>query len=284
MKAMSSPRSVTGAGSPPSARQVPRRHHPAQAGHAGLQQARHAQGLGHRDQQHRLRVVQDAGVAQHMVFELRRARRRIDRHRDRPRLQDAEVDAEVVGRGRQHDRHALARLDAGPLQAGGKRRRGVGELAVAEGLLGVVLQQHDLRLVGVGLHDASRAPRAACSPRPGRRPMAAAPAGVACGAGSSSATRGAGRGPAGAAAHLATACSRSATVSARCSVSCGSSTPNSRSVRSTQLHARQAVEPEVAVELAVQRHRPASPAVPALRSRSAASTSASSLSASVAGA
>ncbi len=124
---------------------------PAQARHTRLQQARHHHRFGHGDEQHGLRVGQDAGVAQHMVFELRRARWRIDRHRNRTRLQDAQVGAEVLGRGRQHDRHALPRPDPGTLQAGGERRRGVGKLTVGRGLLGIVVQEDDLRLLRVGL-------------------------------------------------------------------------------------------------------------------------------------
>ncbi len=121
MKAMSSPRTATGAGTPPRAASCCGVIDMAQAGHAGLQQAGDDHRLGHRHQQRGAGVVEDAGVAQHMLLELRGARRRVDRHRHRAGAQDAEVGAEVRRRGRQHDGHALARLHAGALQAGRQR-------------------------------------------------------------------------------------------------------------------------------------------------------------------
>ncbi len=149
MKAMSSPcdldrgRHAAGHG------QLLWRHDMAQPGHAGLQQASDDHRLGHRHQQRGAGVVEDAGVPQHVLLELRCARRRVDRYRNSAGAQDAQVGAEVLGRRRQHDGHALARLHAGLLQAGRDGRARVGELAVAERLLGAVGQTGQVAAIGV---------------------------------------------------------------------------------------------------------------------------------------
>ena len=123
----------------------------AQSRHAGLQQAGDDHRLGNGHQQRGAGVVEDAGVPQHMLFELRGARRRVDRHRDRARPQDAQVGAEIRGRCRQHDGHALAWLHARLLQAGCHCRAGLGKLAVAERVLAVVDQAGEVGAVGVCL-------------------------------------------------------------------------------------------------------------------------------------
>ena len=116
----------------------------------GLEQARHLHRFGHAHQQNSPRVGEDAGVAAHMVFELRRSCRRVDRHRNTARTQDAQV-GEKVGRGsRQHDGHRLARLQPGPLQTGRQCGRCVVQLSVADGGFGLVGQVNNLHLVRMG--------------------------------------------------------------------------------------------------------------------------------------
>ncbi len=56
-----------------------------------------------------------------VLLDLRHARGRIDRHRNAPCEQDAEIRVEVLRAGRQHDRHRLARFQS--RGAAGRRRR-----------------------------------------------------------------------------------------------------------------------------------------------------------------
>ena len=126
---------------------------PAQAGHAGFEQARHRHRLRHGDEDARLGILEDAGVAAHVLLDLRRPRRWVDRHRDAASKKNAEVGKEILERGWQHDRHRLPRLQAAGAEPRRHGRRAGPQVRVVEPLLAVALgEQHDLGALAVGLH------------------------------------------------------------------------------------------------------------------------------------
>ena len=82
------------------------------------QQPRHPEGGGEGDERPHPRVRQDARVTAHVIFELVQPRGRIDRHRDRARHLHREEGREVVETGRQHQRRGLTRLEPAVGEAG----------------------------------------------------------------------------------------------------------------------------------------------------------------------
>jgi len=104
----------------------------AQRRHAGAQDARGRQHARVDDQQHSAGVVEDRRLAAQVVFDLRRAKRRIDRHRRAAGEQDAAECGEEVQPGRQHQRHAVAGCHTFALQPGGDRAGARRQFAVRE--------------------------------------------------------------------------------------------------------------------------------------------------------
>ncbi|MCY1229777.1 hypothetical protein D9M72_421620 [compost metagenome] len=109
-----------------------RREHAMQRSCAGLEQGRQRPRLGHRDQDRRLRVGQDAGVALQVVADLRQPRRRVERYRNSARQQHAAEAVEVLGAGGQHDGHGRARAHAAGHQPGGDGRGAAVQLRKAD--------------------------------------------------------------------------------------------------------------------------------------------------------
>ena len=115
------------------------------------QQPRHQLGFGYGDQRHGLGVAQQPGMAAQMLFDLRRADRRIDRHRYAARQQDAEKSEKILGAGREHDGGGLSGLQSAFPQSSGHRpgalpQSGVGESGVDPIVVAVNLDGHPLGL------------------------------------------------------------------------------------------------------------------------------------------
>ena len=85
-------------------------------------------------------------MARQMFLDLRQARRRIDRHRHRARNQHSEEAREIVETGRQHQRNGLLRFDALGDQPGGNAPRALVQRGIADAFerLALVIQQHML--------------------------------------------------------------------------------------------------------------------------------------------
>ena len=81
------------------------------------QQTAHRHRLRHGDEDGGLGVGENAGVAAHMLFNLRPAGRRIHRHRHPACEENAEIGVEIFGSGRQHQRHRLPAQQPLVLQA-----------------------------------------------------------------------------------------------------------------------------------------------------------------------
>ena len=96
-----------------------------------------------------LGVRQDAGVAPHMLLDLREFGRRINRHRDAACKQDAEVGIKIVRRCGQHDRHCLPWLHAASLQASGDARGAGLESSISNFFLTVIRDNDDVRAITV---------------------------------------------------------------------------------------------------------------------------------------
>lgn len=83
--------------------------HAQQRFHAWLQKLCHRFGPPERQQQAHTCVVQNGRLPSCILLNSVRAKRRIDRHRHRPRQQNSRVANEKLPRRRQHQRHAPAR-------------------------------------------------------------------------------------------------------------------------------------------------------------------------------
>jgi hypothetical protein len=87
-----------------------------------------------------------------MVFELREAHRRINRHRYAARHQDAEEAEKIVAAGGQHDGHGLSRYQSAPGEFAGHRRGAGNQPGIADIFGGVVFAvEMNLQLIGVTL-------------------------------------------------------------------------------------------------------------------------------------
>ena len=122
--------------------------------HLPAQQRRQPQALRHRHQDARAGIAQDAGLPAQVVLDLRQPRRRIDRHRHRAGVEDAEKGDEEFQAGRQHQRDPVARHDVALDQAGGDAPPRHGELPVGQRPKGGerVVEQRDMHPVGMVRH------------------------------------------------------------------------------------------------------------------------------------
>ena len=113
------------------------------------QQHRERAALRHRDQHARAGIAQDHDLAAHVLFELRHAGRRIDRHRHGAGIENAEERGEEIRRGRQHHGDTVARHDVAADQALRDRARGGLQVAIAHGAEHdvLVLQHRDVDVI-----------------------------------------------------------------------------------------------------------------------------------------
>ena len=113
------------------------------------QQHRERAAFRYRDQHARAGIAQDHDLPAHVLFELRHAGRRIDRHRHGAGIENAEERREEIRRGRQHHGDAIARHDVAADQPLRDRARGGLQVAIAHraehGVL--VLQHRDVDVV-----------------------------------------------------------------------------------------------------------------------------------------
>ena len=100
---------------------------------ARAQQVREGLRLVHRDQQPCFGVAQDSRTALQMVFELRQARWRIQRHRDTAGVERAVERREEFASGRQHDGHRVTGAAASLDQACSDRERVDAQPCIASG-------------------------------------------------------------------------------------------------------------------------------------------------------
>ena len=103
------------------------------------QQQRHGFRFRHRDHETRAGIGEYRGVPAHVVFDLRQAHRRVDRHRHSAGEQNAEEAEEIITPGRQHDRHRAGGLEAALDQSCRDRARAVSQLRVADSLFPLVV-------------------------------------------------------------------------------------------------------------------------------------------------
>jgi len=113
-------------------RQLLRRDHLAQGVDLSLKQTSHPLRLRRRDQQDRLGVGENPGMATQVILELRRAQRGVDGDRDATGQQDTEKAEQVVTTGGQHDGHALAGQQSARLQTSGQGPRPIGQRRVGD--------------------------------------------------------------------------------------------------------------------------------------------------------
>ena len=113
------------------------------------QQHRERAAFRHGDQHARAGIAQDHDLAAHVLFELRHAGGRIDRHRHGAGIENAEERGEEIRRGRQHHGDAIARHDVAADEALRHRARGGLQVAIAHraehGVL--VLQHRDVDVI-----------------------------------------------------------------------------------------------------------------------------------------
>ncbi len=127
-----------------------RRQHVAQRRRQRLQQVRQRLGLGDGDEQRRLAVGKDPGLPLQVVFERRRARRWIQRHRHGAGIQRAVERDEELQRRRQHQRAGLPGRQAVRAQRRCRLQRPPVQFAVGERFAALVVDQqrrvHALRM------------------------------------------------------------------------------------------------------------------------------------------
>jgi hypothetical protein len=107
-------------------------HHAPQAGERGAQPAGGARGLGRRDQQRRVCVVEHARLAPQVLLDLAGAKGRVDRHRHRAAEPDPQERDEEVDRRGEHERDAVAARDADRREPGRRPPSRRLELTVGE--------------------------------------------------------------------------------------------------------------------------------------------------------
>ena len=99
------------------------RSRPKTASEPALAEATKPEPLGHRDQHAGAGIAENAGLTAGIVLDLRALHRRIDRHRHRAGIENAEECHEEIDSRRQHERDPIARHDVALDQAGGDRSR-----------------------------------------------------------------------------------------------------------------------------------------------------------------
>ena len=147
--------------------------HAGQRPHARAQEAGDPLDLRKRDEQSRLRVVEDLHLARSVFLEPAGPRRRIDRNRDGTGQENAEERREKPGLGAQHERDGLALRHAARAEAGGHVGGPRPQLTIRDALLALVVEaEDDVHATGIGLgvpaQDVDQRARRVRRRRPGR--------------------------------------------------------------------------------------------------------------------
>ena len=123
----------------------------AQRAHPGAQEARHALGLRKRDQGPRLGVAEDADLALGVLLDAIAAERRIDRHRNATREQDADERVEEGRLRSEHQSDTVAGRHAVLAQPRRNLQGALPERAIGDRLVRLP-GEHDMHALGVRHH------------------------------------------------------------------------------------------------------------------------------------
>jgi hypothetical protein len=114
-----------------------------------LQPERERLGFRYRDHERCAGILQDADVTRHVVLDRGQPRRRIERHRDATGEQNTIEAVQVFARGGQHDGHCLTRSEPGFREARRVTERGFVQHRVGERILLAFVVQVNRQATGL---------------------------------------------------------------------------------------------------------------------------------------